>query len=129
MKAKERCKCASMKWSTMISTGSSCSDVIASSRGVEETHGINHANQQREKAVKDVSGFEAGGVLENMFNSAQQKKREEEDREEKGHVSESWMDALGVGKWMPGSLQLCRGQDQSKMLVARALCAVLPNLH
>ncbi len=69
------------------------------------------------------------GCWKNMFNSAQQKRREEEDRKEKGHVSQSWMDALGVGKWMPGSLQHCRGQDQSKMLVARALCAVLPNLH
>ena len=28
---------------------------------------------------------------------------------------------LGEGRWQPGSLQLCRGQDQSKMLVARAL--------
>ena len=28
---------------------------------------------------------------------------------------------LGEVRWQPGSLQLCRGQDQSKMLVARAL--------
>jgi len=34
---------------------------------------------------------------------------------------------LGVVRWQPGSFQLCRGQDQSKMLVARAL--TLPSME
>ena len=34
---------------------------------------------------------------------------------------------LGEGRWQPGSLQLCRGQDQSKMLVTRAL--TLPSME